>query len=439
MKQVNSSRSVWGIDWVELQYTDVIGRFRSITVSSRDGESFSARIDGSSVGISDVSDSDAVLVADMSTFSRIPWFNRCGRAICDIYRDGNSRHPVDPRLVTQKLEEYLRGEGMEVLLGVEIEFFVFSDIRIVFSPPLSAGFRLRLVDRAGRGPLGNYQTASDRLSKYRAKLVDTLSSFNVKVCGHHHEAASSQLELGIGAGNPTAIADSVQTVKYAAKALAESRGLKAVFMPKPMYGENGSGMHIHLSLWRNTKNVFYDPGDTHGLSQLARYFIGGLLYHARALAALVAPTVNSYRRLIQGFEAPVYAVWGFRNRSAAVRIPLARGERDTRIEFRPPDPSANPYLAVAAIVMAGIDGIKKSIDPGEPLRESAYELTRLPNERRLPSSLAEALGELLSDKDFLKPVFPGELIEKYVDAKNKEVVEVGSAPSPTEFLKYQDV
>lgn len=432
-------RSVLNITWVEMQYTDIVGRLRSTSVPYEDRGELLAKVDGSSVGIDSVDSSDVVLVADTSTLSLIPWHAGWGRVICDIYRDRGIRHPADPRYVAQRLEEYLREIGMEALVGVEIEFFVFEDIKSYFSPPVSAGFRLKLVDKAGKGPLCNYQAACDRLGAYRLELVNALSnSFGIGISGHHHEAASSQLELNVKAGSPTGVSDSVQTVKYVAKTLAELRGLKAVFMPKPIFGENGSGMHIHLSLWRGSRNAFYDPNDRYGLSQLARYFIGGLLHHARALAAIVAPTVNSYKRLVPGFESPVYSVWGYRNRSAAVRIPLVYGERDTRIEFRPPDPSASPYLAIAAVAMAGIDGIRRSIDPGEPLNRSAYELTGAPKEKRLPSSLAEALVELASDRDFLRPVFTDELLEKYIDAKNREVIEVSTAPSPVEFLKYQD-
>lgn len=434
------AETVLRVEWVEMHYTDIVGRLRSVSVPYGGSGDLRTGIDGSSVGMAAVSSSDAVLVADMSTFSRIPWLERWGRVICDVYRSEGARHPMDPRSVAQRLEEYLGGMGLEVLFGAEVEFFLFRGLSLVLRPPTTAGYRLKLVDRAGRGPFSNYQAASDELSGYRAELAHVLSgSFGVKVHKHHHEVASGQVELSVGMERPTRLSDSVQTVKYVAKALAGLRGLRAVFMPKPLCGENGSGMHVHVSLWRGSRNVFYDPADERGLSQLARYFVGGLLHHARALAALVAPTVNSYRRLVPGFEAPVYAVWGYGNRSAAVRVPPFQGEGDARVEFRPPDPSACPYLAVAAIAMAGLDGIRKSMDPGEPLEGSAYELSRVPREMRLPSSLAEALDELSSDREFLKPVFPEELVEAYIEVKRREVTEVTSAPSPVEFLMYQDV
>lgn len=434
------SSGVQHVDWIEMQYTDIVGRFRSTSIPYRGSPELLARIDGSSVGLDKVSDSDAILVADMSTFSLIPWSDGWGRAICDVYKDRNRRHTMDPRYITQKLEEYLKDAGMEVLLGVEVEFFVLAHLDVVFAPPTLAGYRLKLVDRSGKGGSSNYQVASDGMVEFRRELTRVLSVFfGINVCGHHHEAASSQLELDAEIGTPTNTADRVQTVKYVAKALAQSKGLRAVFMPKPLHGESGSGMHVHISLWRDSKNLFHDPNDGFGISQLARYFIGGLLHHARALAALVAPTVNSYRRLVPGFEAPVCAVWGYRNRSAAVRVPLARGESDTRIEFRIPDPSANPYIAVAAIAMAGMDGIKKSLDPGDPLAESAYEFLGMPRWKRLPSSLLEALDELLTDSEFLEPVFTEEFVERYVDLKMVEVNEVVATPSPVEFLKYQDV
>ncbi|MCX8185048.1 MAG: type I glutamate--ammonia ligase [Sulfolobales archaeon] len=436
---MTDSRSVQYVDWVEMQYTDVAGRLRSISIPYSSGV-LQAKVDSSSIGIDDVSESDAVLIADESTLTYIPWLSGWSRTICDIYKSSSARHSVDPRFITQRLEAYMRELGMEILLGIEVEFFVFEKLNTLFSPPTSAGYRIKLVDRGGKGTLSNYHSSSDKLLEYRVELVDTLTKyFNISVVSHHHEVASSQLELSIGAGRPTNTGDRVQTVKYVAKALARSRGLKAVFMPKPLHGENGSGMHVHVSLWSNSKNLFYDSSDSYGLSQFARYFIGGLIYHARALTALVAPTVNSYRRFIPGFEAPVYAVWGYRNRSAAIRVPVARGELDTRVEFRPPDPSANPYLALAAIAMAGLDGIRKSIDPGDPIDRSAYEMSATLRKRKLPSSLVEALDELSLDREFLKPVFTDELLEKYVSAKTREVLEAAATPSPIEVLIYQDI
>ncbi len=428
-------------EWVELQYTDIVGRLRGVGVPfNGEGSKVVARVDGSNVGLADIGDSDLILVADTDTFSRIPWRDGWWRAISNLYTDESTKHPLDPRFCTQRLEEYLRERGLDVFTGVEMEFFLFRDVKVVYSTPTTAGYIIKLVDRSQRGILSNYHLAGDELVEYREILTESLMKFfDIKVVTHHHEVASSQLELSLGASKPTRTSDNIQTTKYVARMVAKKMGLKAVFMPKPLHGENGSGMHIHVSLWRNSRNLFYDPEDPHRLSQLARYFIGGLLHHMRALAALVAPTVNSYRRLVPGFEAPIYAIWGFRNRSAAIRVPIAVSEREVRVEFRPPDPSANPYLAIAAIVAAGLEGIRKSIDPGDPSNMNVYELSRLPKERKLPTSLSEALDELDQNRDFLKPIFSNELIDRYVEIKRREVLEVSSSPSPAEFLAYCDM
>ncbi|MCS7099822.1 MAG: glutamine synthetase beta-grasp domain-containing protein, partial [Sulfolobales archaeon] len=268
------SEDVQHVSWVEMQYTDIVGRLRSISIPY-DSKLLQAKIDGSSVGIDDVSSSDAILVADRSTLAYIPWLNGWSRAICDIFRSNSTRHSADPRFTAQRLEAYASELGMEVLLGVEVEFFVFEKLDVLFSPPTLAGYRFKLVDRGGRGSLSNYHSSSDKLLEYRVELVNTLTKyFNTVISGHHHEVASSQLELSVSAGRPTATGDSVQTVKYVAKAVAKSKGLKAVFMPKPLHGENGSGMHVHASLWSGSKNLFHDPDDVYGLSQLARYFVG---------------------------------------------------------------------------------------------------------------------------------------------------------------------
>ena len=227
--------------------------------------------------------------------------------------------------------------------------------------------------------------------------------------------------------------------------VAYKHGMVVTFMPKPIAGDNGSGMHTHVSIWEGDKNLFYDPNDDYAeLSQFARYFIGGLIEHGRALSAIVSPTTNSYRRLVPGYEAPVYLAWSRANRSAAIRVPVYhKGARASkRIEYRPPDPTANPYLAVAAIIMAGLDGVRRKIDPGDPVDENIYHMT--PERRRqlgiksLPGSLEEALDELESDNEFLKPVFTREAIEKYIELKREEVMKERLQPSPIEFLMYHD-
>lgn len=434
-------RGLKEVQWVELHYTDLVGRLRAVRVTPSSIDTLIARVDGSSIGMAPIERSDLLLVADRSTLRPMPWLDGCWRAISDIYSAWNVRHVLDPRYVAQRAEEYFNSLGLRPLVGVEVEFFVFKAIKLVYRVPVAVAYKLEFVDRSfGKGLDSNYHVVEGVLGNYLNEVALTLRKyFDVDVRSYHHEVASSQVELSLGAKSPKAIADDVQTVKYVAKSIALARGLKATFMPKPIYGENGSGMHVHVSLWKDSTNLFYDPSDEYGISQVARYFIGGLLTHSRALAAIVAPTVNSYKRLVPGYEAPVYATWGSANRSAMVRVPKVLTASDARVEFRPPDPSSNPYLAIAAVLLAGLDGVKKSIDPGEPLRGNSYDLSKVPREMTLPRSLGEALDELVSDSDFLKPIFTKDLLEAYVEVKLKELEEVSSVPTPTEFLKYHDV
>jgi glutamine synthetase len=298
----------------------------------------------------------------------------------------------------------------------------------------------------------SYHTPSpfDAVAKVRDEITRALEDyFGVEVEMHHHEVASGgQVEIDIKYGGILRTADNVTTVKYVARNIAALSGYTAVFMPKPFAGDNGNGMHTHVSIWsiRNGEavNLFHDDNDELGLSQFARYFIGGLIEHGRALAALVAPTVNSYRRLVPGYEAPVYLVWGPGNRSAAIRVPAhARSPSSKRIEFRPPDPTANPYLAFTAIVAAGLDGVNKKIEPGDPVTENVY---KMPIERRkamgikeLPRSLEEALDELESDSEFLQGYIDKSVIEAYIEAKRAEARMIKEYPSPIEFYVYNSL
>ncbi len=435
-------RSLREILWVELHYTDLVGRLRAVRLTSPPRvDILVAKVDGSNIGMAPVERSDLLLIADRSTLRPIPWLDGYWRAFSDIYDTQSIRHPLDPRYVAQRVEEYFDSLGLRPLVGVEVEFFVFKEIKLLYRVPVAVAYRLELVDRSsGKGLSSNYHAVEGVLSSYLSEVALVLRTyFDVDVRSYHHEVASSQVEISLGTKSPRALSDDIQTVKYVAKSIASARGFKATFMPKPIYGENGSGMHLHISLWRGSNNVFYDSNDEYCISQTARYFIGGLLSHSRALTAVVAPTVNSYKRLVPRYEAPVYATWGLANRSAMVRIPKILAPSDARVEFRPPDPSSNPYLAIAAVLLAGLDGVRKSIDPGEPLRENSYNLPKLPREKTLPRSLGEALEELASDSEFLKPVFTKELLDVYVEVKLKELEEVSSVPTPIEFLKYHDI
>lgn len=283
----------------------------------------------------------------------------------------------------------------------------------------------------------------------RLDIIQTLTKyFGFTIEAAHHEVATAgQGEIDFRFSTMVDAADKLQTLKYVIRNVAAKYGLVATFMPKPMFGDNGTGMHTHFSLWtKNGKNLMYDPNDEYAeLSQFGRYVIGGILSHARSLSAIVSPTVNSYRRLIPGFEAPVYVAWSKGNRSAVIRVPsYYKGmEKAKRIEYRAPDPSTNPYLAFAAIAAAALDGVKKKIDPGNPVDTNIYHLT--PEKRKelgikeLPRSLDEALDELESDTEFLKPIFNSSILETFIDLKREESRTLQMYPHPMEIYYYLDV
>ncbi len=442
--------------WMELHFTDLAGYLRAVTVPYEEaakGEPLPL-LDGSSVkGFAGIEESDLALLPDMSTTARLPWRKYTARAISDIYKQ-DRRFERDPRAAAQKAEQVLSAYGYSALVGVEVEFMLVDSITIDVHNPLQ-GLCYKVVSSElpmeGSQGLQRIKDAYfmpqpiDRVGHVRNEIAETLEdSFGIKVEAHHHEvAALGQVEIDFEAGTLTLTADRVVTIKYVARNIAALQGMTALFMPKPVAADNGNGMHVHVSLWRGSHNAFYDESDEYaGLSQEARYFIGGLLEHARSLAAIVAPTVNSYRRLVPGYEAPVYIVWGKSNRSAVIRVPAYTqpSPRSVRIEFRAPDPSSNPYLALAAIVAAGLDGIKKKIDPGDPLDRNAYSLDpavrRKMGIRELPRTLEEALDELESDNEYLQHVFSRELLEAYIDIKRHEARRLAGYPSPVEVYEY---
>ena len=436
--------------WIDLQFTDLIGKFDHVTLSVPSyakPDEIMGKVDGSSIkGFALIEESDLFLKPDPSTWAKLPWFDDLERYICNVF-DENTRLERDPRYVLEKTVSGMADASYRVLMGVELEFIVFKTIRLrggdsgfglgYFIQGIDEG-RFTLPQKHGYGS----QLPVDNLMEFRQNLCNILSSyFGIKVISHHHEVASNgQIELSLKEDSPVNLADKIQTTKYAAKVEAHKNNLTASFLPKPLYGDNGSGMHVHVSLWRKNRNVFDDPDDEYAhLSQEARYFIGGLLEHSRAISAIIAPTTNSYRRLVPGYEAPVYLVWGKANRSAAIRVPISGSSSSRRIEYRSPDPSSNPYLALAAILMAGLDGIKKKIDSGDPLNVNACTYPKRHQLKTLPRTLWEALDELESDNNFLKPVFSDDLLETYINLKRREAEKVYSHPHPAEFREYIDL
>ena len=453
------------VEFIQIRYTDIIGRFLAKYVVS-DAEDASDSIqngialDGSSVtGFTKIDESDLLLIPDGSTMRLMPMPNyKVATVIADVYEGfGNGRLVRDPRYVSQALEERLREEGLVCQTGPEVECFVFEDILI----GKDGGLEIQSSERSGKYPIRRkhgYDAPpfQDSLLELRFEVAQVLKkNYSIKVTNLNHEVASSgQIEINFMHSTPTKAADNVQTYKDIVRSAAKKHGKVANFMPKPIYddsnprsseADNGSGMHVSVSLWSGGSNIFYDPDDRYAeLSQIGRYFIGGVLNHASSLAALVAPTVNSYHRLVPGFEAPAYAAWSKGNRSAVLRIPV--NERNTgkskRIEFRAPDPSSNPYLAFSAIVAAGLDGIREKTDPGDPVNEDIYKLSdsarRALGIKTLPRTLQNSVDALKSDQSYLKPYFCNELIDTYIELKCREIA-FATGSKERQFMLYYDI
>lgn len=452
---MSSDAGITDVRWFSLQFTDLAGFLRHVMVRVKPGskslDEVVSKLDGSSVkGFTGVEESDLLLKPDIKTFAKLPWSEGFGRLICGVYLS-SERFAKDPRYVAEKLDYLLASNNLNPFVSAELEFFIFDKVSVEVSPQKQF-FEIESSEAPwGTHPFTNrvkegyYVTyPKDKLAELRTELAETLINyFGLAVEALHHEvAAASQHEISFRGGSLTHVSDSIQTVKYVARVLASLKGYTAVFMPKPIYGDNGNGMHVHVSLWRGSENLFYDPDDDYAcLSQEARYFIGGLIEHGRALSAIVSPTTNSYKRLVPGYEAPTYLAWGAGNRSVAVRIPAyEKCSKSVRVEYRPPDPSANPYLATTAIVLAGLDGIKKKLEPGDPVKENLYEATaKYSGIKSLPKNLDEALDELESDNEWLNQVFPKELLETYIDMKRRESRTLQSYPNPAEFYYYIDL
>jgi glutamine synthetase len=374
---------------------------------------------------------------------------------------GGQPYSRDPRHIAQKAEAYLKSTGIgdTAYIGPELEFFVFNEVR--YDQGTNYGFyeidaveaNWRAQEREGpnlghklRPKEGYFPVPpADTLQDARTSMTTTLERIGIPVEAHHHEVATGgQGEIDMRFTTLTRMADNVMIYKYVVKNVARQRGMTATFMPKPLFGDNGSGMHVHQSVWKEAKPMFAGEGYA-GSSSLMLHYIAGLLRHAPALIAICAPTVNSYRRLVPGFEAPVNLAYSQRNRSAACRIPMYSSDpKAKRVEFRCPDPSCNPYLAFAAMLMAGLDGIENRMAPGEPMDKNLYDLPpeELDEVPTAPGSLEEALDALEADHQFLLKgdVFTGDVIETYIDYKRShEVDEIRLRPHPYEFFLYYDV
>ncbi len=456
------------VEFVDLKFLDLPGVWQHFTVpiaelkeeSFEDGFGF----DGSSIrGWQSIHASDMLVIPDPSTMHMDPFTDRPTISfICNVV-DPITRefYTRDPRYVAQKAEKYLisTGIGDTAYFGPEAEFFIFDDVR--FDQKQNAGFYI--IDsiegfwNTGREESPNlgykprYKEGyfpvppSDTLQNIRSEIVLELQKLGIQIEAHHHEVSTGgQCEIDMRFAPLTQMGDNLMWFKYVVKNVARRHNKTATFMPKPVYGDNGSGMHTHQSIWKNGEPLF--AGNEYGgLSKLALHYIAGILHHAPALCAFVAPTTNSYKRLVPGYEAPVNLAYSIRNRSAAIRIPMYfPSPKAKRAEVRFPDPSCNGYLAFAAMLMAGLDGIEKEMNPGQPLDKNIYDLTpeELKNVPRVPGSLEEALRALEKDYKFLLKgdVFTEDVIETWIDYKRKkEVDQVNMTPHQMEFALYFDI
>ncbi len=463
---INMAKEVQFIDY---RFTDLIGAWQhfSVPVNHFDEDVFEDGLgfDGSSVrGFQEIHESDMLLIPDPDTAFFDPIFEAPTLVlICDIY-DPVTRQPYsrDPRYIARKAEAYLKQTGIAdtSFWGPEAEFFIFDNVRYSTGSDHSfyyvdsreawwnSGKDLGRNLGAQIGPKAGYfpTPPADALQDVRSQMVLTLQAAGIDVEIHHHEVATAgQSEIDLRFDSLVRMADKIMIYKYIIKNVARKNGLTATFMPKPLFGDNGSGMHVHTSLWKGEENVFYDEAGYAQLSESAKFYIGGLLKHSASLLAFAAPTTNSYKRLVPGFEAPVNLAFSQRNRSAICRIPVySSSPAAKRIEYRAPDPTANPYLAFPALLLAGLDGIQSQLDPGQPMDLDLYDLP--PEEfakvKQVPGSLDAVLNAMEADHDYLLAgdVFTEDLLQMWLSYKREyEVDPIRMRPHPHEFALYFDI
>ena len=451
------------IEWVDLRFTDPKGKWQHLSMCAglidEDQLTDGFMFDGSSIaGWKAINESDMILRPDLDAtyvdpFSATPMLV----LVCDIVDPGTGElYARDPRSTAKRAEAYLQatGVGDTVYVGPEAEFFMFDDVRFEDSYNASTfvvddiELPTNTATKYENGNLGHRPRAKggyfpvapvDSAVDIRAEMVSTMIEMGLPMDKHHHEVAAAQHELGLTYGALVETADRMQVYKYVVHQVAAVYGKTATFMPKPIKADNGSGMHTHFSIWKKGKPLFAGNGYA-GLSEMALYFIGGVIKHAKALNAFTNPTTNSYKRLVPGFEAPVLLAYSSRNRSASCRIPYGSGEKAKRVEFRFPDAMANPYLAYAALLMAGLDGIQNRIHPGDPIDKNLYDLppAELANVPTVCGSLREALIALDADRDFLTKgdVFSDDQIDAYMELKWEEQLRWETTPSPVEYDMY---
>ncbi len=456
------------VRFVDLKFTDLPGMWQHCTVPitelSVDSIQEGIGFDGSSIrGFKEIYESDMLLIPDLKTTLKDPFSDSTVSVVANVKDPETGEFfSRDPRFIAQKAEAYLKESGIADIAyyGPEAEFFVFDHIRYdqkenfgyYYIDSKEGSWNTGKDEENNTGYKPRFKQGyfpvppSDSMQNLRNEMVLTMEKSGLRIECHHHEVGTAgQGEIDIGYAPLVRMADQLMMYKYVVKNIALRYGKTATFMPKPLFNDNGSGMHTHMSLWKNGKNLFYDKDGYALISDTAKYYIGGLLEHAPALCAIIAPTTNSYKRLVPGFEAPVNLVYSKRNRSAAIRIPVySKSDKSKRIEFRTPDPSCNVYLAFSAMLMAGLDGIKRKMDPGEPLDKDIYHLDEkeLAKVKSVPSSLPEAMDALEKDHKFLLGgnVFTKDVIETWIDYKRKnEIDPVRLRPHPWEYYLYYDI
>ena len=454
------------VRYVDLRFTDPRGKLQHLTMDTSvvDEDMFADGVmfDGSSIaGWKAINESDMTLMPDPETAHIDSFYGETTMGIfCDILEPGTGEgYERDPRMTAKAAEAYVKqaGIGDTVLVGPEAEFFMFDDVRFS-SDPYDTSFKLDSVElpvnsgaeyemgnmghrprtKGGYFPVNPVDSAQD----IRSEMLTVLRDMGVETEKHHHEVGAAQHELGIFRGELTRMADKLQIYKYVVHNVAHSNGKSVTFMPKPVFGDNGTGMHCHMSIWKD-ENPLFAGNQYADLSEECLFYIGGIIKHAKALNAFTNPSTNSYKRLVPGYEAPVLLAYSSRNRSASCRIPYSPSPKGKRVEIRFPDPTANPYLAFSAMLMAGIDGIENKIHPGDPMDKDLYDLPpeELKDVPTVCGSLREACDNLDADRSFLTKggVFSDDQIDAYLELKWEEVIRFEHTPHPVEFDMYYSV
>lgn len=421
------------VKFIKIWFTDILGQLKSFAITSEELEGAfdeGMGFDGSSIkGYARIDESDMVAKPDPATFQLLPWRPKekaVARMFCDVLKPDGSPYEGDPRYALKRNLEKLKEKGFTFYLGPELEYFYFKDDKAT-----------EVLDRGGYFDLTTLDAASD----LRRETVLTLEAMGIKVEYSHHEVAPSQHEIDLRYADALTMADNVMTYRIVVKEVAKKYGCYATFMPKPLFGQNGSGMHTHQSLFKGDKNIFFDANDKYYLSDTAKKYIAGLLKHASEITAVANQWVNSYKRLVPGYEAPVYIAWAMRNRSALVRVPMYKPgkEKATRVEFRSPDPACNPYLAFSVMLAAGLEGIEKGYELPEPIEKDIYELSDKEKKElgivSLPGSLIEAV-EVTEKSEIVRKALGDHTFNSFITSKKIEWDDYRLTIHPYELEKY---